>query len=108
MTPKTKNICLIWILAIVQYAVKTGISMIAIVQAMTVAWGVMNNFERQSLIASMILVFLSHTESFVNNVIRALKDGKDLPPEDNGNGNGHGQPSQAEQKPQTEEQKKSL
>lgn len=91
MNSNTKNLALMWMLAITRYVVKTGISVVAILQAMTVAWSAMNPFERQSLELSIWLVFLSHTESFVNNIIKGLKDGNELPPdESNGNGGTNG------------------
>lgn len=90
MTPKAKNLWLLWTLAIADYATATGISIIALLQAMTVAWQFMTPFERQSLILSALAIWLNHTRSFVKNTLRQIKDGKDTPPDDeNGNGNGH-------------------
>lgn len=117
MKLSVKTIIWIWVLALIRFLVKTGISVGALLQAMSLAWPDMTAFQKQCFWVSVCMVVLNHTDSFVTNVVKALKEGKDLPPDDdgngNGNGNGHKQPQSPDlppvtTQPQTEEQKKSL
>jgi hypothetical protein len=79
-----KTVIWIWVLATIRFIVKCGISVGALFQAMSLAWPDMTPFQRQCFDVSVCMVVLNHTDSFVTNVVKALKEGKELPPDDNG------------------------